>query len=117
MFDCFACLNHLVLGPFSKELNSFPSLQGIEKLRDHLHSLNLKGWDHWESIPEEIQHLTSLSWLEIDGFGIQELPMWLTNMSSIRDLWFDDCKGLNKETVRRGAPREATDVTLNYEKC
>ncbi|KAL7613512.1 hypothetical protein Lser_V15G05570 [Lactuca serriola] len=113
MFDCFACLNHLVLGHFSKELDSFPSLQGIEKLRDHLHLLALNGWDHWESIPEEIQHLTSLSWLRIDGFGIQELPMWLTNIS-IRDLMFSECKGLNKETVRRGAPREATDVRLNY---
>ncbi|KAL7614971.1 hypothetical protein Lser_V15G05567 [Lactuca serriola] len=104
----------LILGPFSKELDSFPSLQGIEKLRDHLHSLELRGWDQWESIPEEIQHLASLSWLRIDGFGIQELPMWLASMSSIRKLWFFKCKGINKETVRRGAPREATDVILNH---
>ncbi|KAL7611555.1 hypothetical protein Lser_V15G05609 [Lactuca serriola] len=113
MFDCFAFLNELELGRFSKELDSFPSLQGIEKLRNHLHELSLEGWDHWESIPEEIQHLTSLNRLEIDGFGIQELPMWLTNMSSIRYLEFYDCKGLNKEMVRRGAPWEATDVQLN----
>ncbi|CAH1435914.1 unnamed protein product [Lactuca virosa] len=117
MFDCFAFLNELRVGLFSKELDSFPSLQGIEKLRDHLHSLELRGWDHWESIPEAIQHLTSLNGLEIDGFGIQELPMWLTNMPSIRHLNFNECKGLNKETVRRGAPQEATDVTLNNEEC
>ncbi|KAL7611992.1 hypothetical protein Lser_V15G05582 [Lactuca serriola] len=117
MFDCFAFLNELRVGPFSKELDSFPSLQGIEKLSNHLHSLELRGWDHWELIPEEIQHLTSLSWLHIDGFGIQELPMWLASMSSIRHLNFHECKGLNKETVRRGAPQEATDVTLNNKLC
>ncbi|XP_023728228.1 putative disease resistance protein RGA3 [Lactuca sativa] len=85
MFDCFAFLNDLTLGPFSKELDSFPSLQGIQKLRNHLHSLELRGWDHWDSMPEEIQHLTSLTSLTvftISGFGMRELPMW----SSIRHL-------------------------------
>ncbi|KAL7612578.1 hypothetical protein Lser_V15G05625 [Lactuca serriola] len=115
MFDCFAFLNELRVGPFSKELNSFPSLQGIEKLRNHLHELSMIGWDHWESIPEEIQHLTSLTQLGIYGFGIQELPMWLTNMSSIQCLRFY-CKGLNEETVRRGAPQKANDVSLNNSK-
>ncbi|XP_023729297.1 putative disease resistance protein RGA4 [Lactuca sativa] len=118
MFDCFAFLNELTLGPFSKELDSFPSLQGIEKLRNHLHSLDLRGWDHWESMPEEIQHLTSLTDLTMDGFGMQELPMWLTRMSSIRQLGFNECMGLNKETVRRGAPQEATTVVrLNDQEC
>ncbi|CAI9270938.1 unnamed protein product [Lactuca saligna] len=114
MFNCFAFLNELTLGPFSKELDSFPSLQGIEKLSNHLQSLELRGWDHWELMPEELQHLTSLALLCINRFGIKELPMWLTNISSIRKLRFNNCKGLNKETVRRGAPREATDVRLNY---
>ncbi|CAH1435941.1 unnamed protein product [Lactuca virosa] len=114
MFNCFAFLNKLTLGPFSKELDSFPSLQGIKKLSNHLQSLELRGWDHWELMPEELQHLTSLTLLCINRFGIKELPMWLTNMSSIRELRFNNCKGLNKETVRRGAPREATDVRLNY---
>ncbi|CAI9270927.1 unnamed protein product [Lactuca saligna] len=117
MFYCFAFLNKLELGPFSNELDSFLSLQGIEKLRYHLRSLTLYGVDKWESIPEEIQHLTSLSWLQIDGFGMRELPMWLASMSSIRQLMFNECKGLNKETVRRGAPQEATVVRLNAEKC
>ncbi|KAL7613508.1 hypothetical protein Lser_V15G05578 [Lactuca serriola] len=116
-FDCFALLNELELGPFSKELDSFPSLQGIDKLRNHLHELTLYGVDQWESIPEEIQHLASLTVLHIYSFGMRELPMWLTNMSSIRHLIFYNCKGLNKETVRRGAPPEANDVRLDNEKC
>ncbi|KAL7613082.1 hypothetical protein Lser_V15G05610 [Lactuca serriola] len=114
MFDCFAFLNELELGPFSEELVSFPGLQGIEKLRNNLHSLSLEGWDHCELMPEEIQHLTSLTELTIRGFEIQELPMWLTNMSSIRYLSLNDCKGLNKEIVRRRAPQEANVVILNY---
>ncbi|KAL7613867.1 hypothetical protein Lser_V15G05248 [Lactuca serriola] len=112
MFDCFAFLNELELGAFSEELASFPSLQGIEKLRDNLHSLDLRGRYHWESVPEEIQHLTSLTELTIRGFGMRELPMWLTTMLSIRHLTFHECKGLNKETVVRGAPPEATYVEL-----
>ncbi|CAH1435919.1 unnamed protein product [Lactuca virosa] len=115
LFDSFGFLNELELGPFSKELDSFPSLQGIEKLRNHLHELTLYGVDQWESIPEEIQHLTSLTRLRIVGFGIQELPMWLASMSSIQKLEFHNCKGLNEETVRRGAPLEATVVKLNNE--
>ncbi|CAI9270946.1 unnamed protein product [Lactuca saligna] len=98
MFNCFAFLNKLELGPFSKELDSFPSLQGIEKLRNHLDYFDLRGWDHWESIPEEIQHLTSLTSLVISGFGMRELPVWLTNMSSTQDLSFHDYNGLKKET-------------------
>ncbi|XP_023728240.1 putative disease resistance protein RGA3 [Lactuca sativa] len=117
MFDCFAFLNELRVGPFSKALDSFPSLQGIEKLRNHLHSLTLTGWDHWESVPEEIQHFTSLMRLRIVGFGIQELPMWLTNMSSIRHLLFNDCKGLNKAKVRQGAPKKANIVELDNVEC
>ncbi|CAI9271011.1 unnamed protein product [Lactuca saligna] len=117
MFDCFAFLNDLKLGPFSKELDSFPSLQGIEKLRNHLHSLTLYGDDHWESMPEEIQHLTSLTSLTISGFRMRELPKWLKNMSSIRKLYFYGCEGLNKEIFRQGAPREATYVKLNYQRA
>ncbi|CAH1436012.1 unnamed protein product [Lactuca virosa] len=114
MFDCFSFLNDLKLGPFSKELDSFPSLQGIEKLRNHLHSLILCGVDQWESIPEQIQHLTSLTKLIISGFRMRELPKWLKNMSSIRTLIFYNCKGLNVETFRQGAPREATCVILQF---
>ncbi|XP_023734600.1 disease resistance protein RGA2 [Lactuca sativa] len=101
IFDCFAFLNELTLGSFSKELNSFPSLQGIEKLKDHLHSLTLYGEDHWKSIPEEIQHLTSLTQLNIVRFGISEVPMWLTNMPSLRDIDFSYCYGLDEEKVKR----------------
>ncbi|PWA62091.1 Cc-nbs-lrr resistance protein [Artemisia annua] len=114
-FDCLSLLNRLVIGPFPEEFHSYPSLSGIEKLGNHLNYLELIGWEHYESIPEEIKHLNALETLIIDGFAGRELPMWLTNMSSIRALVFDDCGGLNEETVLKGAPREATRVYLNNE--
>ncbi|PWA33897.1 disease resistance protein RGA3 [Artemisia annua] len=112
-FDCLVLLNDLYIGRFSKELHSFPSLSGIEKLGNHLNSLWLKGWEHWESLPEEIKHLNTLRDLWIEGFGVRELPMWLTNMSSIREIRFYDCMELDEESILKGAPREATRVVLN----
>lgn len=114
-FDCLSLLNRLEIGPFSKELHSFPSLSGIEKLGNHLHTLSLKGWEHWESLPEEIKHLNALRELTIGEFGVRELPMWLTNMSSIRQIQFWGCRELDKESVLQGVPSEATRVLLNGE--
>ncbi|KAL7612618.1 hypothetical protein Lser_V15G05181 [Lactuca serriola] len=112
-FYCFSFLSKLSLGPFSNELLSFPSLQGIEKLSNHLHSLELFGWNHWASIPKEIKHLTSLTRFFIFNFGIRELPTWLTNMSSIRNMRFYNCHQLDKATVKLGAPWEADHVLVN----
>ncbi|PWA95647.1 LRR and NB-ARC domains-containing disease resistance protein [Artemisia annua] len=111
--DSLTLLNTLILGPFSKELDSFPSLQGIEKLRSNLRSLTLWSCSHWESIPEEVQHLTSLESLSIERFGIREIPVWLTNMSSIKYIYFSDCPGLDKDSVLKGLPREAEYVYCN----
>ncbi|GKB24928.1 CC-NBS-LRR resistance protein [Tanacetum coccineum] len=112
-FDHLTLLNKLALGPFSKELDCFQSLQGIEKLRSNLRCLMLNGRIHWESIPEEVKHLTSLELLSIWEFGIREIPIWLTNMSSIKSISFNDCPRLDADSVLLGAPREAQYVSLN----
>ena len=101
------------IGPFSEELPSFPSLSGIEKLGNHLSSLQLNGWKRWKSIPEDIQHLNALDYLFIYRFGVRELPMWLRNMSSIRQIHFLDCTELDEESVLQVVPKEATRVALN----
>ncbi|GJZ92033.1 CC-NBS-LRR resistance protein, partial [Tanacetum coccineum] len=115
-FDRLTLLRRLELVRFSKELDCFPSLKGIEKLRSNLQSLALYGWSHWESIPEEVQHLTSLESLDILEFGIREIPMWLTNMSSIKRIHFYECPGLDADSVLKGAPREAEYVSLDSER-
>ncbi|KAM7510614.1 hypothetical protein LguiB_009489 [Lonicera macranthoides] len=42
-------INTLRIGPFSKELDSFPSLNGIQNLRSSLIRVELFGHQHWES--------------------------------------------------------------------
>nr|GEY63242.1 CC-NBS-LRR resistance protein [Tanacetum cinerariifolium] len=111
--DRLTLLDRLELGPFSKEVDCFPSLKGIEKLRSNLQNLHLYGRSHWESIPEEVKHLTSLERLVIWEFGIRELPMWLTNMSSIKRISFHRCPGLDADSVLKGAPRNAEIVFLD----
>nr|GEV48198.1 CC-NBS-LRR resistance protein [Tanacetum cinerariifolium] len=112
--DYLTMLRRLLLGQFSKELDCFPSLKGIEKLSSNLRSLTLNGTSHWETIPEEVKHLTSLERLYIWGFGIREIPMWLINMSSIKFISFHDCPGLDDaDSVLKGAPTQAEIVFLN----
>ncbi|GKC65627.1 CC-NBS-LRR resistance protein [Tanacetum coccineum] len=112
--DGLTLLRRLSLGRFSKELDCFPSLKGIEKLRSsNLRDLWLYGCHHWETIPEEVKHLTSLEILRILDFGIREIPMWLTNMSSIKCIDFYKCPGLDADSVLKGAPTEAEIVWLN----
>nr|GEZ75076.1 CC-NBS-LRR resistance protein [Tanacetum cinerariifolium]GFA20548.1 CC-NBS-LRR resistance protein [Tanacetum cinerariifolium] len=111
--DSLTLLRTLVLGPFSKELDCFPSLKGLEKLSSNLRSLVLNGCHHWETIPEEVKHLTSLEALHIWRFGIREIPIWLTNMSSIKSIDFDRCPRLDADIVSKGAPRKAEFVCLD----
>ncbi|KAM7486400.1 hypothetical protein LguiA_002409 [Lonicera macranthoides] len=92
--DCLSHLSKLSLGPFSKELNSFPSLDTLQNLQPCLRQLELYGWSHWESIPEQLQHLTSLTCLIIEGFGIETLPDWFGNLSCLHIIFIVDCKKL-----------------------
>ncbi|GJV76010.1 CC-NBS-LRR resistance protein [Tanacetum coccineum] len=106
--DSLTLLDYLTLGPLSKEVDCFPSFKWIEKLRSsNLRYLSLTGWSHWETIPEEVKHLTSLESLYIWKFGIGEIPIWLTNMSSITSIGFYDCPGLDADSVLKGVPRQA----------
>ncbi|GJV58928.1 CC-NBS-LRR resistance protein [Tanacetum coccineum] len=113
--DRLTLLKKLNIGPLLKELDCFPSLKGIEKLRSNLRSLCLHGRSHWESIPEEVKHLTSLEFLTISEFGIREIPIWLTNFSSIISISFYRCPGLDADSVLKGVSREAKHVYLNLE--
>ncbi|KAM7489425.1 hypothetical protein LguiB_026909 [Lonicera macranthoides] len=92
--DCLTRLSKLTLGPFSNELNSFPSLDTLQNMQPHLSRLELYGWSHWESIPEQLEHLTSLNYLIIQGFGIETLPDWFGKFSCLQTIEINYCKKL-----------------------
>ncbi|KAL0456362.1 UNVERIFIED_CONTAM: Disease resistance protein SUMM2 [Sesamum latifolium] len=81
-------LRELSIGPFSEEVDfsSFSGIfQGIHEPQS-LTRLTLHGWPQLESLPDQLQHLTSLSYLELHGFGIEVLPEWFQNLSSLEHL-------------------------------
>ncbi|XP_047976154.1 disease resistance protein RGA2-like [Salvia hispanica] len=64
--------------------------------------LELEGREAWGNLPESIQHLTSISNLKIDNYGMEELPEWLENLSSLRNLSIYNCKKLRSLHALRG---------------
>ncbi|KAL4290190.1 hypothetical protein GQ457_14G004730 [Hibiscus cannabinus] len=103
---CLTRLKKLELGPFSEEVEEFPGLSCIHHLHSSLKELRLNGWDKPYSLPHQLQHLTALEHLEIRDFdGLNALPEWLGNLSSLRVLCFRGCKNLvhlpSKEALRR----------------
>ncbi|CAA3008668.1 disease resistance RGA3 [Olea europaea subsp. europaea] len=89
-------LGNMIIGGFSKSIdfNSFQAaLDGIQRSKS-LAYLTLCGWDHWDSLPYQVQHLTSLKELTLHGFGIEALPNWIGDMSSLSRLELFNCRKL-----------------------
>ncbi|BFG13844.1 hypothetical protein CerSpe_001180 [Prunus speciosa] len=80
------------MGPFSEELDSFPDFE----LPSQIQTLEITWWPKLKSLPQQIQHLTtSLTSLEIDSFdGVEALPKWLGNLTSLNILRISQCKNL-----------------------
>ncbi|XP_028945356.2 putative disease resistance protein RGA1 [Malus domestica] len=86
-----AHLNVLKIGGFGKELDSFPPFQVMSQLE----RLSLWGWPKLKSLPEQVQHFTSLTHLVIYSFdGLEALPEWLGNLASLKFLRTESCKNL-----------------------
>ncbi|KAL0304782.1 UNVERIFIED_CONTAM: putative disease resistance protein RGA3 [Sesamum angustifolium] len=92
-------LTELCIGPFSEEvgLASFYEIfqSGIQQLHS-LEVLQLYGWPQFESLPDDIQHLTTLREFRIDNFGMEALPEWIGNLASLQWLWVYRCKRLKQ---------------------
>ncbi|KAL6135612.1 hypothetical protein ACLB2K_067839 [Fragaria x ananassa] len=101
---CLARLEDLRLGPFREDLDSFPDFQVPSQ---QLVSLELKGWPKLKSLPQQVQHLTSLTSLTIWSFkGVETLPEWLGNLASLVKLsinWKDAPR-----TAAKNGPRFLT---------
>ncbi|XP_057781465.1 putative disease resistance protein RGA3 [Salvia miltiorrhiza] len=82
-----------------------------------LHKLYLKGMESWECMPESVQHLTSLYELSLEDFGMEELPEWLGNLSSLKELNLDNCKRLRRLPSMDAMRRLTTLKVLFIEDC
>uniref|UniRef100_A0A7N2MVS6 Uncharacterized protein n=1 Tax=Quercus lobata TaxID=97700 RepID=A0A7N2MVS6_QUELO len=93
--DCLTRLKTLKVGAFCEELDAIPSLSFIQHLQKSLENLELIGWTKVNSLPDEIQCFTALKRLEIWNFdGMEALPEWLGNLSSLQMLCYCYCKNL-----------------------
>ncbi|XP_040967995.1 putative disease resistance protein At3g14460 [Gossypium hirsutum] len=89
------CLGELTVGGFSEELEEFPFLSSSQYLSASLRVLELIGWEKLKSLPPQLQFLTALEDLRILEFqGIEALPEWLGNLSSLRRLHIGSCSKL-----------------------
>jgi Leucine-rich repeat (LRR) protein len=88
-------LKSLTIGGFCEELDAFPSLSSIQHLHASLQTLRLDGWAKLNSLPDEIQRFTALKLCMIWRFdGMEALPEWLGNLSSLQSLSIFRCKNL-----------------------
>ncbi|KAL3642113.1 hypothetical protein CASFOL_012928 [Castilleja foliolosa] len=90
-------LQCLEIGPFSSDSSnvSFNETVGDMLLQCiSLRRLTLKGMEHWDCLPDQLQHLTSLEILDLRNFGIEALPEWFGNLSFLEILYMSNCKRL-----------------------
>ncbi|KAK4406201.1 hypothetical protein Sango_0626600 [Sesamum angolense] len=102
------CLDSLDLASFEEFLDVL--LRGVKSLR----SLWLTGHD-WYSLPNQLQHLTSLTELAIISFGIEVLPEWFRNLSSLKMLRLWRCKklkSLSSVSTMQKLEKEVKDCPL-----
>ncbi|KAL3506741.1 hypothetical protein ACH5RR_032123 [Cinchona calisaya] len=94
---CLTNLWHLEIGPFSNSLdfNSFRDVfNGLEQLSKSLLRLHLYGWPHWESLPDQLQHLSALQEFKLSDFGVISLPDWFGKLFSLEKLCVYRCEKL-----------------------
>ncbi|XP_042030620.1 disease resistance protein RGA2-like isoform X2 [Salvia splendens] len=93
------------------------TVNGILQGCSSLDGLLLKGMESWENLPESIQYVTTRSYLELENFGMEELPEWLGNFTSLRQLRIRNCKKL-RHLPSMDAMRRLTELShLNIEGC
>ncbi|GLT71654.1 hypothetical protein SLA2020_436550 [Shorea laevis] len=97
---CCTRLKRLEIGRFSEELEEFPSLSSTHA---SLEGLTLWGWEKCTRLPQ-IQHLTALKWLNMHNFsGMESLPDWFNNLSSLQQLYISGCPNKLKERCTKGS--------------
>ncbi|XP_047959416.1 disease resistance-like protein DSC2 [Salvia hispanica] len=68
----------------------------LQRCCNSLHDLLFAGMENWEWFPQSIQYLTILQFLRLKNIGAEELPQWLGNLSSLRELYLKSCNKLKR---------------------
>ncbi|XP_071906705.1 putative disease resistance protein RGA3 [Coffea arabica] len=115
-FGFLTSLRNLAIGPFlddhenSSIYNEFDwsgLISSSSSSSSALRRLELAGLPHMESLPHQIQHVTTLTSLMLEGFGgVKALPDWFGNLAALEKLYLFGFKEL------RCLPSEDTMRTL-----
>ncbi|XP_027177688.1 putative disease resistance protein RGA1 [Coffea eugenioides] len=117
-----ANLCELELGGFSDNLDYFPWPDSITKddgdsAKQHffsLEKLELFGWPKITSLPDQIQHHSTLTILEIREFeGLEVLPKWIGSLQNLREVCVGNCTNL-KQLPSAEAIQHLTSLNLLY---
>ncbi|XP_027184538.1 putative disease resistance protein RGA3 [Coffea eugenioides] len=108
-----ANLRSLTLGGFSDDLDHFPWPHSITNLVS-LKRLELRGWPKITALPDQIQHLSTLTSLEIWEFeGLEVLPEWMGSLRNLRLLGIINCSNL-RQLPSAEAIRHLTNLNELY---
>lgn len=98
--SCFRSLRAFSSGGFSESLDlaTFDDFLHciLQQSSDSLEYLHVVGEEHWNSLPDHIQHLTALRFLKLSNFGIEALPEWCGKLTCIQELYTENCQALQK---------------------
>nr|XP_027075755.1 putative disease resistance protein RGA1 [Coffea arabica] len=117
-----ANLCELELGGFSDNLDYFPWPDSVTKDDDDsakqhffsLEKLELSGWPKITSLPDQIQHHSTLTVLEIQEFeGLEVLPEWIGSLQNLQEVCIGNCTNL-KQLPSAEAIQQLTSLNLLY---
>ncbi|XP_071936399.1 putative disease resistance protein RGA4 [Coffea arabica] len=117
-FGFLTSLRELVIGPFSDDDDDHENSSIYNELdwsglisssssssSSAFRRLELYGLPHMESLPDQIQHLATLTSLRLEDFGgVKALPDWFGNFGALEELWlfrFEELGHLPSEDVMR----------------
>ncbi|KAL3641606.1 hypothetical protein CASFOL_012421 [Castilleja foliolosa] len=116
----YLSLQDLEMFPFSSDSSnvSYNETVGAMLLQCiSLRRLTLTGMEHWDCLPDQLQHLTSLEVLDLRDFGIEALPEWLGNLESLNTFTLSNCKKLRHLPSKQAMQRLSKLSDLQIYEC